>query len=257
MRRTKLHPGGIATYLVLLASAVGPARGEDAKAEAPPIAESSGTFESHGKAIAVERFEPSAPGKYPAVVVLHGSGGLGVGGFMFRGLARELAARGYVVVLPHYFDRTGTTIADMPTMYARFREWAETVADANSYALGLESADGERLAIVGFSLGGYLAVSLSTFDPRVDAVVDYFGGLPDELADRAGRLAPTLILHGDADPIVPVSEARELDGRLTSAGVEHELRIFAGAGHGFLGATGREADRLAAEFLDRRLKGAR
>ncbi len=239
-------------FLALLVG-LAPEEGPKATAESAAIVESSDSFESHGKTIEVERFEPQAPGKHPVVIVLHGSGGMHVGGFMFRQMARDLAARGYVAVLPHYFDRTGTTIADLKQMVERFKDWMETIGDATTYAASLPNADADRVALVGFSLGGYLSLSNATFDPRVKAVVEYFGGLPDPLADRAGKLPPTLILHGDADPIVPVSEARELEDRLKAHGIAYEMTIFPGAGHGFLNQTGRDASRQTIEFLGKHL----
>lgn len=220
------------------------------------VIESKATFESRGKTIAVECFEPSAPGKHPVAVVLHGSAGLTVGALMFRDQARDLAAHGYLVVLPHYFDRTGTTLADMPTMVENFPTWMQTVADASSYALDLPSAEPDHVALVGFSLGGYLALSTSTFDPRVIAVVDYFGGLPDLLAPRADRLPPTLILHGDADPIVPVSEAAELETLLETNQIPFEKHIYPKAGHGFFGPSSLDATNRTRAFLDRHLKPA-
>ncbi len=221
-----------------------------------PIVETRATFESGGKTIAVERFEPQEPGKYPVAVVLHGSGGMAVGGFMFRNLARELAGRGYLVVLPHYFDRTGTTIADMTTMVEKFPVWIKTVADASSYALDLPNAQPDRVALVGFSLGSYLSLSASTFDPRVKVVVDYFGGLPDLLRLRADRLPPTLILHGDADRIVPISEARKLESLLEAHHIPFEKKIYEGAGHGFFGASDHDATHRAVRFLDQHMKAA-
>jgi carboxymethylenebutenolidase len=139
-------------------------------------------------------------------------------------------------------------------MERNFPDWLRTIAEATTYGVERPNADPERVALVGYSLGAYLAVSLSTFDPRVRAVVDYSGGLPDQLADRESSLVPTLILHGEADPIVSVDEARKLERRLQAHGIEHEIRIFPGVGHGFLGEAAREADRLAVEFLARRLK---
>ena len=71
-----------------------------------------------GKAITVDRFEPKLPGRYPAVLVIHGAGGTTIGGPWFRESARMLARRGYVAHVVHYFDLTGTRVADMPTMRA-------------------------------------------------------------------------------------------------------------------------------------------
>ena len=228
-----------------------------ATAAAPdPVVESKATFESQGKTITVEQFEPKAPGKYPVAVVLHGSGGMTVGGFMVRNLACELARQGYVVVLPHYFDQTDTTIADIKTMVVKFPTWMKTVADASTYALSLPNARGDRLALVGFSLGAYLSLSTSTFDPRVKVVVDYFGGLPDLLKIRADRLPPTLILHGDADPIVPVSEAEKLEKLLETNHIPFEKKIYAGAGHGFFGASDKDATDRVVKFLSQHMKPA-
>ncbi len=43
---------------------------------------------------------------------------------------------------------------------------------------------------------------------------------------------PFLILHGDADPQVPVDQSRRLHARLQAAGVPSELLVLPGAGHG-------------------------
>jgi carboxymethylenebutenolidase len=253
MTLTRTFPITKGFLFALILTVAAPLRADDAKA----VAESKATFESRGKTIAVERFEPPAPGRYPAVVLLHGSGGVTIGGSMFRDLARELAARGYLVVLPHYFDRTGTVPpAMLPTMVENFPSWAETVADASTYALSLPNAEPGRVALVGFSLGGYLSLSTSTFDPRVTCVVDYFGGLPDQLKDRASKLPPTLILHGEADPIVPVSEARKVQALLESNHVPFEVQTYPGAGHGFFGPAGKDATARTVAFLAKHLKSA-
>jgi dipeptidyl aminopeptidase/acylaminoacyl peptidase len=46
----------------------------------------------------------------------------------------------------------------------------------------------------------------------------------------------TLILHGDQDAVVPVSEARALKARLDGLGVENRMEILAGEGHWFSAA---------------------
>jgi dienelactone hydrolase len=221
------------------------------------IVESMSKFESKGKSIAVETFEPKAPGQYPAIVILYGSGGMDIGGPVFRGLARELARRGYVALLPHYFDRTGTKISDPATSAKHFKEWMETIGDAVTFVAGRPAVDRERIGLLGFSLGAYLSLSNATFDPRVKAVVEFFGGLPPALEDRADKLPPTLILHGDADPIVPVKEAHRLESLLKDRKVPYELHIYKGAGHAFLGADGADSARRTLQFFDKYVKAAK
>jgi acetyl esterase/lipase len=45
------------------------------------------------------------------------------------------------------------------------------------------------------------------------------------------KYPPTLIVHGDADKIVPLQQAQSMDQALTKAGVEHELAVIPGGGH--------------------------
>ena len=49
----------------------------------------------------------------------------------------------------------------------------------------------------------------------------------------AATMPPTLILHGDKDAIVPVSQAHELDELLTQNNRPHEIKIYEGANHAF------------------------
>ena len=44
---------------------------------------------------------------------------------------------------------------------------------------------------------------------------------------------PTLILQGLADPLVDHDQSKELDEKLTQAGVEHQLILIPGVGHTF------------------------
>lgn len=45
------------------------------------------------------------------------------------------------------------------------------------------------------------------------------------------KYPPTLIVHGDADKIVPLQQSQAMDQALAKAGIEHKLEVVAGAGH--------------------------
>ena len=98
-----------------------------------------------------------------------------------------------------------------------------------------------RIRVLGFSLGAYLALSLGSIDAR-QAVAEYFGGLPREIRPFMRRLPPTLILHGDADTVVPVAEAYSLQKALEERKVPYELEIYPGEGHHFDAETRVKAD---------------
>jgi acetyl esterase/lipase len=77
-----------------------------------------------------------------------------------------------------------------------------------------------------------LAVAAAA-DPRISALVVFYGGIPDMVRDRLVRLPPLLALHGEADRIVPIAEGRELVERARALGGEAELIAYPGEGHGF------------------------
>lgn len=70
---------------------------------------------------------------------------------------------------------------------------------------------------------------------------------------KAGA-APILIIQGDADPIVSVEQAHQLDRALTAVKAPHELLIVAGGGHGFTAAQYAVTWKKALEFLGQNLK---
>ncbi|CAO4152374.1 dienelactone hydrolase family protein [Methylorubrum extorquens] len=191
----------------------------------------------------------------PALLLLHGADGLTFAeGYRFA--ARTIAASGYHVAFVHYLDRTG----DRRVAYTRLRQdfplWAETVRDAVAWLADQPGTDAQRLGIVGISLGAALAFTTAAAEPRVRAIVDYFGPLPDELARERPRLPPTLILHGSADAIVPVSHARALERLLQEQGAAHEVKIYEGQGHGLTGPAQLDAAARVARFLGQHLQPA-
>lgn len=210
-------------------------------------------FVSGGKNIAIDCFTPESGiprQRFPAVIALHGSGG---GHDTLAATAHALASHGFCVYVPHYFDRTGTIEAVMPAMFLDFPLWMKTLWDLTSLVAQQPLVDPDRIGIIGFSLGGYLAMSLASIDPRIRAAVEYFGGLPKEIKMFIRRLPPTLILHGDADTVVPVTEALNLQQILQARSVPCEMHIYPGEGHRFTSDARAAADHRMQTFLKKYL----
>ncbi|MBZ5706147.1 MAG: dienelactone hydrolase family protein [Acidobacteriia bacterium] len=212
-----------------------------------PVTQSEISFESGGKLIRLDCFLPNADGqRLPTVIGLHGSGG---GHATMVEPASLLAAQGFAVYVLHYFDRTGTSAADKETIFRNFPLWMKTLWDAISHVERQPHVDAERIALLGFSLGAYLSLSNAAIDKRVQAVVEFFGGLPKEMKLFMRRLCPVLILHGEADPTVPVQEAYHLQAVLEKKQIPYEMQIYPGAGHGFSGEVWRDAGLRTLAFL--------
>jgi carboxymethylenebutenolidase len=214
-----------------------------------PIARSQLTFESGNKPIRLDAYLPDSPGKLPTVVALYGSGG------RVEGMAEPasmLAAQGFAVFVLHYFDRTGTSeVTDKLTIVRNFPAWGKTVWDAISHIEEHPQVDTKRIGLLGFSLGAYLALSVASVDPRVKAVVEFFGGFPKEMKFFMRRLCPALILHGEADPTVPVQEAYDLQALLEKKAIPYEIKIYPGAGHRFENEVWRDAGIRTLQFLQK------
>jgi carboxymethylenebutenolidase len=212
------------------------------------------------KSIEVERFEPATPGTYPAIVMLHGSDGLGKCGIYYRGGAQILAQAGYVVFLVHYFDRTAIKeIGPSDIKEPQFLDWMETVRAAVTYATKQAGVDKNRIGLLGFSLGACLALAVAgQGDLQIAAVVDWFGRYPEELRKKCKRLPPTLIIHGDADKTVPVQEAHALEALLKDKQAPYESKIYTKQGHLFqdqpFGKDFRDARQRTLAFLARHLR---
>lgn len=91
--------------------------------------------------------------------------------------------------------------------------------------------------------------TLTLVGPLAD-VARYRSRSPRWYADRIG--GPLLVMHGDADPVVPVEQSIELAAAVRAAGGSVDLHVFEGEGHGFRSPEHQRAEYdLIAAFLDR------
>ena len=211
----------------------------------PAIRETTDSFTSSGHPVRAERFESMAGLSAPPLLLLHGADGLKKWGASLRELARGLALDGYSCLLIHYFDSSGG-MSGFDTIPLHFPTWMRAVTDAIAFAT---PTAGQRVGLVGFSLGAYLSLAVASRDRRVGVVVDCFGGLPEVLAGELTELPPVLILHGEADRVVPVGEARRLEALLLQRGLPFEAHYYPGQGHVFTGNALADAARRSRAFL--------
>ncbi len=117
----------------------------------------------------------------------------------------------------------------------------------------LKLADRE-LALVGFSQGTMMAlhVGLRRKAP-IAGIVGYSGLLagPEHLKDSNVHKVPILLVHGDADPLIPVVALHAAVQSLGGAGFLAEWHISRGLAHGI----DQDGLRLGADFLRRVLAG--
>ncbi|HZZ64605.1 MAG TPA: acyl-CoA thioester hydrolase/BAAT C-terminal domain-containing protein [Candidatus Baltobacteraceae bacterium] len=103
---------------------------------------------------------PATPGRHPAIILLGGS----EGGDMMSHAAPQFSQRGYVAVSVAYFGAPGLpqTLENIPV---------ETIGNAISVITSRQDVDPNRIAIMGLSKGGELALLAASIYPQIHAVV--------------------------------------------------------------------------------------
>jgi phospholipase/carboxylesterase len=118
------------------------------------------------------------------------------------------------------------------------RSMRQSVEDLNAYldrVLEAEAIRPDELILFGFSQGTMMSLHVAPRRARpVAGVVGFSGRLlaPELLADEAVSKPPVLLVHGDADEMVPPQSLPEAGNALTEAGFEVYAHVMQGTGHG-------------------------
>ena len=208
-------------------------------------------YRSGEATVTLDWYAPAARGKFPAVVMLHGSGGLDVGtDAVFRATARGFAERGYVALVPHYFERTDH-VAGKPVRGEDFTAFIKAVNDAMEFGATSGLVDPDRIAILGYSMGATIAFHRAVRDPRLKAIVSVAGHLP---VGSQTKYPPVLILQGSKDPSNPPANVKTFEEQLKSQGTPYASHVYRGMGHNFDLERWDAAAGRAVAFLDRHMR---
>lgn len=187
--------------------------------------------------------EPAGPPKGGVVVIQEAFGLTG----HIRRVTESLAEAGYVAIAPALFHRAGSPVfeyGDMksigPAIMTLTGEGIAGDVDAALADLTERAIPASRQAIIGFCMGGTVALATGARLPLGAAVTFYGGGVNEgrfglpALADAARDLkTPWLGLYGDLDAHIPVEDVERLREAAAQASVPAEVVRYADADHGF------------------------
>ena len=173
------------------------------------------------------------PGARPGVLVLHELFGLNDD---IRRIARRFAEHGYVALAPDLYSvgPRAKPICIRRTMRALRSGEGRAFDDIEAARVWLaerEDVDQSRLAVAGFCLGGGFAILHAARAP-IGAAADFYGAVPREREALEG-ICPVFAGYGERDRVF-VGQAERLRNHLNALGVEHEVNVYAGAGHSFM-----------------------
>ncbi len=180
---------------------------------------------------------PSAPGKFPGVIINHANQGLNA---YTRDVARRLAKRGYVALAVDFLSRRGRTMGANPRgqclsnirELAPWQEVAEDTAAGYAYLKTLSDVRGDRLGLVGFCWGGEMTFSSATVVRSLKAAAVFYGRSPQPFERMKNIQAPVLAHYGEKDPGVNQNIPGTVEA-MKKFNKSYTYKIYPGAQHGF------------------------
>ena len=195
-------------------------------------------------------FRPEGQGPFPAVVALHGCGGLGgaTTPISARHLdwGRQLSAQGFIVVFPDSYGSRGLG-AQCLVRDRTVRPGKERVADAvlaKQWLQRRSDVDPARVSLLGWSNGGSAVLWATAANrkpqdglPDFHAAVAFYPGCRPiqqsaERRDWSGRLQ-LMLLIGEADTWTPAEPCRQLVSLIEETGGSATLVTYPNAVHEF------------------------
>jgi len=186
-------------------------------------------------------------GDVPGVLVIHAWWGLTN---VFKGVCDRLADAGFVALAPDLYNgRTASTINEAKHLRSTLKKTKATRVLTHSvdYLLSLLAETGDRIGVVGFSLGAYWALWLAESKANeIAAVVPFYG-------TRSGNYRKTQAVFlghfAENDEWEPLESVRTLEKRLRSARKEVTFYVYPGTKHWFFEENQVEAyDKAAANL---------
>lgn len=197
--------------------------------------------------IPIYEARPSAPGKYPVVLVIPEIFGMHE---HIKDVTRRFAREGFLSITFEPYAREGGVLH--LTEIAAVREIVDAVPDARvmadldslvAYAARHPAGRSDRMGVTGFCRGGLYTFLFAAHNREVKAGVAWYGQLRPAKTPGVRTVGPLDIpkkihssilgLYGEADLGIPVADVKEMEASLKAAGKTAEFVLYPGAPHAF------------------------
>jgi dienelactone hydrolase len=173
----------------------------------------------------------------PGVLVMPGGFGLGANA---KSRCEMLARMGYVAFAgdPYGEGREYDDIKEVFNLVtslradtAKFRQRGRVALDK---LISLPRVDPNRIAAIGYCLGGTFVLELARDGAPLKGVVTFHGGLETKSPATPGMVKPKLlILTGSNDPTVPAAQVDAFAAEMTKAGADWQIVTYSSTRHAF------------------------
>jgi carboxymethylenebutenolidase len=159
-------------------------------------------------------------------------------------LVDRFAAEGFIALAPDLYHGKQTKSPDEAgklLMALNIAEAAKDIRGAAEYLLSRPEVEPKKIGVIGFCMGGQLALYAAQEYPDViAAAVNFYGVHPKAAIEPAKLRVPVLAHFGRNDPTVKEADARALVERYKAAGKRFEAHFY-DAGHAFFNDSRPEA----------------
>ena len=176
-------------------------------------------------------------GSGPGVIVIQEWWGLAD---HIKDVCDRFAREGFVALAPDLYHGKLTKSPDEAgklMMALRIDEAERDLSAAVDYLETQDSTTSAKLGVVGFCMGGQLALYTATKNSRIGACVVFYGIHPKVKPDLPNLRAPVLGLFGENDHSVPPAAVHDLERQLKDLGKQVEMKIYQDADHAFFNDT--------------------
>jgi carboxymethylenebutenolidase len=187
-----------------------------------------------------------ASGSGPGVLLLHAWWGLKP---FFKQVCDQLAVQGFVALAPDlYHGPVAATIDEAKALMeaADSQLMGATVMAAKDFLLAHSARTGQKLGVVGFSMGaGWSLIAATRAPEQFGAVVSFYGAGE---ADFSQLQAKFMGHFSDADEWEPLKWVNWMAEAMKTAGVDPMILIYPGVAHWFVETDRPEYDPAAAKL---------
>jgi carboxymethylenebutenolidase len=176
---------------------------------------------------------PSGKGPFPGVIVIQEWWGLDA---WVKQQADALAKEGYVALAPDLYRGKVTSKPEEAHQLMSGLSQDRGLQDLKAaYATLAARKDvkADRIGAIGWCMGGRYALLLAAEEPRIKAVVPYYGAPPTDAATLARIKAPVLGNYGGDDKGPAPAQVKDFEAAMKKAGKSVDVKIYEGAPHAF------------------------